>query len=58
MVSDKNMIIPQLQKFLSKILILWASVSLVHNEVILCLHEKKEQDIEPINVAYIRFVKG
>ena len=44
--------------FLPKILILWASVSFVHNEVILKLHEKKEQDQEPISQAYIRFVSG
>lgn len=44
--------------FLPKILILWASVSFVHNEVILRLHEKKEQDLESISEAYIRFVSG
>lgn len=44
--------------FTPKILILWASVSFVHNEVILKLHEKKEQDQEPIHEAYIRFVSG
>jgi hypothetical protein len=44
--------------FLPKILILWACVSFVHNEVIHRLHEKKEQDYEPISKAYKRFVLG
>lgn len=58
MVLDGDQIGRLLLAFLPKILILWASVSFVHNEVILRLHEKKEQDIEAISQAYKRFVLG
>ena len=44
--------------FLPKILILWSSMTFCHNEIILKLFEKREQDRESMNSAYIRFISG
>jgi hypothetical protein len=44
--------------FLPKILILWSSMTFCHNEIMLKLFEKKEQDKESMNAAYIRFIQG
>ena len=41
-----------------KILVLSTIVTMIHNEVILNLHTKKEQDIEKVNDAYLRFISG
>ena len=31
---------------------------MIHYEVILNLHTKKEQDVEKVNDAYLRFISG
>ena len=43
---------------LPKLLILWTSNSFIHNQVILNLFDKREQEKENINVAFKRFVEG
>lgn len=45
-------------KFLPKILVLFSSMAFNHNEIILRLYEKKEQDKESMQQAYIRYIAG
>ena len=44
--------------FLPKILVLTSAMTIIHFEIVLRLHEKKEQDKEKVNKAYIRYIAG
>ena len=44
--------------FLPKIFILFTIVTLIHSEILLDLFNRKENEKETIEKAYIRFIKG
>ena len=41
-----------------KVMVLFTAMTFIHTEIILKLHDKKEQDQERVQSAYIRFIRG
>jgi len=57
-IADGASISSLLACFMPKIMVLFTSMTFIHTEIILKLHDKKEQDLEKVQNAYIRFIRG